>query len=122
MATISKIKSGTKNYVSENIEKIAELFPNCVTESLNDEGKVHLSVDFDMLRQELTSEVDGQVERYSFTWPNKKKAIVLSNMPSQMTLRPVHEKSVDFDNTKNIFIEGDNLSVLKCLREAYLGT
>lgn len=121
MATFSKIKSETRNNFYENIEKIADLFPHCVTELLNEEGKVHRSVDFDMLRQELGSVVEGQAERYSFTWPNKKKAIVLSNMPSQMTLRPVREKSVDFENTKNIFIEGDNLSVLKCLREAYLG-
>ena len=111
----------TKDLSQEKIRLIRELFPNCVTESRERERTV-LSVDFDALRQELSgSIVEGQQERYQFTWPDKSKAKRLANTPTTMTLRPCREESVDFDNTKNLYIEGDNLEVLKILRETYLG-
>ena len=100
---------------------LSELFPNCITESKENE-KVVRSVDFDALRQELSDHVvEGPKERYQFTWPDKNKARVLANTPTTMTLRPCREESVDFDTTKNLYIEGDNLEVLKILRETYLG-
>ena len=105
-----------------NIEKVGQLFPNCLTERIGENGKVETVIDFDRLRQELCKEiVEGPQERYQFTWPDKKKAIRLANYPSYMTLRPCKEESVDFDNTENLYIEGDNLEVLKLLREDYLG-
>lgn len=105
-----------------NIERIGQLFPNCLTERIGDDGKVEKVIDFDQLRQELSKEiVEGPQERYQFTWPDKKKAIRLANTPSNMTLRPCREESVDFDNTENLYIEGDNLEILKLLREDYLG-
>lgn len=101
----------------QNIDKIAELFPNCVTEG--PDGKV---VDFDLLRQELSpAVVEGQKERYRLEWPGKREAIVTANLPTTKTLRPVREDSVDFDTTENLYIEGDNLEVLKLLQESYLG-
>jgi len=116
-----KLEMHTKDLTVENIDKIAELFPNCVTESLKDGNPVR-SIDFDALRQELSDNiVDGPMERYQFTWPDKSKAKLLANSPIDMTLRPCPEESVDFDNTKNLYIEGDNLEVLKLLRETYLG-
>ena len=112
----------TTNIVDENIKKIGDMFPNCLTERLNDEGKPELAIDFDQLRQELSKEiVEGPEERYQFTWPDKRNAIRLANAPSTDTLRPCREESVDFDNTQNLYIEGDNLQVLKLLRENYLG-
>lgn len=100
-----------------NIEKIAALFPNCVTETA--EGK---KIDFDLLKQELSTEIiEGTKERYRLEWPGKREAIVTANLPTTNTLRPVREDSVDFDNTENIYIEGDNLEVLKLLQESYLG-
>ena len=105
-----------------NITKIASLFPNCLTESIGANGVLEKAIDFDLLRQELSKEiVEGPQERYQFSWPDKKKAIHLANTPSSMTLRPCREKSLDFDNTENLYIEGDNLEVLKLLREDYLG-
>lgn len=105
-----------------NIKKIAEIFPNCITEKIGEGGKVEKAIDFDMLRQELSKDVvEGSQERYQFTWPDKKKAIRLANAPTTMTFRPCREESVDFDNTENLYIEGDNLEVLKLLREDYLG-
>ncbi|MDE5774343.1 MAG: site-specific DNA-methyltransferase [Muribaculaceae bacterium] len=105
-----------------NVEKIAELFPQCVTERLNKDGKPELAIDFDKLRAELSDEVleDGE-ERYQFTWPDKRAASRLANEPVNLTLRPCREESVDFDTTENLYIEGDNLDVLKVLRETYLG-
>jgi adenine-specific DNA-methyltransferase len=98
------------------------LFPNCLTERLNDEGKPEVAIDFDQLRQELSRDiVEGAEERYQFTWPDKRNAIRLANAPTTDTLRPCREESVDFDNTQNLYIEGDNLQVLKLLRENYLG-
>ena len=105
-----------------NIEKIGQLFPNCLTERIGEDGKVEKAIDFEQLRQELSKEiVDGPQERYQFTWPDKKKAIRMANIPSTMTLRPCREESVDFDDTENLYVEGDNLEVLKLLREDYLG-
>lgn len=115
-----KITMTNLNAVDENVKKIGNIFPNCITEFIDENGKPCRRIDFDILRQELSnSVVEGAQERYSFSWPNKKKAILLANAPTTNTLRPEIEKSVSFDETKNIFIEGDNLDVLKCLREAY---
>lgn len=108
--------------VAANVAKIMELFPNCVTERINAEGKLEHAIDFDMLRQELNDYVvDGLQERYQFTWPDKRSAILAANAPINKTLRPCREESVDFDNTENLYIEGDNLEVLKLLQETYLG-
>lgn len=108
--------------VAANVAKIRELFPNCVTERINKEGKLEHAIDFDMLKQELSDHVvDGLQERYQFTWPDKRKAILAANAPINKTLRPCREESVDFDNTENLYIEGDNLEVLKLLQETYLG-
>lgn len=113
---MNKLDMESKNIVDENIERISELFPNVIVESTN--GK---AIDFELLKQELSKEiVDGAKEKYQLTWPGKKEAIVNANTPSKNTLRPNKEKSVDFGNTKNIYIEGDNLEVLKILQESYL--
>ena len=112
----------TVDITDSNIEKIGQLFPNCLTERIGDGGKVEEVIDFDVLRQELSKEiVEGPQERYQFTWPDKREAIRLANAPTAMTLRPCREESVDFDDTENLYIEGDNLEVLKLLRENYLG-
>lgn len=119
---MEKLTMHTTNIVDENIKRIGELFPNCLTERLNDEGKPEVAIDFDQLRQELSKDiVEGAEERYQFTWPDKRNAIRLANAPTTDTLRPCREESVDFDNTQNLYIEGDNLQVLKLLRENYLG-
>ena len=112
----------TQDLADANIEKIGQLFPNCLTERINENGKPEMAIDFDKLKQELSKEiVEGNQERYQFTWPGKREAMRLANTPSNMTLRPDRESSVDFDNTENLYIEGDNLEVLKLLREDYLG-
>lgn len=112
-----KLDMTSPDLVNQNIEKLAQLFPNCITES--DNGKV---IDFDLLRQELShAVVEGNKERYRLEWPGKREAIVTANLPTTKTLRPVREDSVDFDNTENLYIEGDNLEVLKLLQESYLG-
>jgi adenine-specific DNA-methyltransferase len=119
---MEKVNLQTADMVDENIKRIGELFPNCLTERLNDEGKPEVAIDFDQLRQELSKDiVEGSEERYQFTWPDKRNAIRLANAPTTDTLRPCREESVDFDNTQNLYIEGDNLQVLKLLRENYLG-
>ena len=119
---MDKLKMHSVNKVDENIAKIGKLFPNCVTERMNDNGEVEYAIDFDMLKQELSSVVvEGNEERYQFTWPDKKKSILLANAPITKTLRPCREESVDFDTTENLYIEGDNLDVLKLLQETYLG-
>ena len=119
---MEKLNMQTTNIVDENIKRIGELFPNCLTERLNDEGKPEVAIDFDQLRQELSKDiVEGAEERYQFTWPDKRNAIRLANAPTTDTLRPCREESVDFDTTQNLYIEGDNLQVLKLLRENYLG-
>ena len=119
---MDKLKMQTTNVVDENIKRIGELFPNCLTERLDENGKPEVAIDFDQLRQELSKDiVEGPEERYQFTWPDKRNAIRLANAPTTDTLRPCREESVDFDNTQNLYIEGDNLQVLKLLRENYLG-
>ena len=119
---MEKLKMQTTNMVDENIKKIGELFPNCLTETLDEKGRPQVAIDFDQLRQELSKNiVEGPEERYQFTWPDKRNAIRLANAPTTDTLRPCREESVDFDNTQNLYIEGDNLQVLKLLRENYLG-
>jgi len=116
------LKMHSMNKIDENVSKIATLFPNCVTEAKNDNGEIVHKIDFDMLKQELSSTlVEGREERYQFTWPDKKQAILTANAPINKTLRPCREESVDFDNTENLYIEGDNLEVLKLLQETYLG-
>ncbi len=112
----------TPDIADANIEKIGELFPSCLTERLNENGKPEAAIDFDKLRQELSKGiVEGPQERYQFTWPGKREAMRLANTPSNLTLRPDRGSSVDFDTTENLYIEGDNLEVLKLLREDYLG-
>lgn len=112
----------TTNIVDENIKKIGDLFPNCLTETLDENGHPQMAIDFDQLRQELSQNiVEGPEERYQFTWPDKRNAIRLANAPTTDTLRACREESVDFDNTQNLYIEGDNLEVLKLLRQNYLG-
>ena len=119
---MNKLKLQTHNIVDENIRRIGELFPNCLTERLDENGKPEAAIDFDQLRQELSKDiVEGPEERYQFTWPDKRNAIRLANAPTTDTLRPCREESVDFDTTQNLYIEGDNLQVLKLLRENYLG-
>ena len=119
---LSKLKMHSLNKVDDNIKKIGALFPNCVTERKNAEGIVEYAIDFDMLKQELSDiVVEGKEERYQFTWPDKKKSILAANAPISDTLRPCREESVDFDSTQNLYIEGDNLAVLKLLQETYLG-
>ena len=119
---MEKLNMQTTNVVDENIKRIGELFPNCLTERLNEEGKPEVAIDFDQLRQELSKDiVEGPEERYQFTWPDKRNAIRLANAPTTDTLRPCREESVNFDTTQNLYIEGDNLQVLKLLRENYLG-
>lgn len=130
---MNTLKMHSPNKVDENIRKIGELFPNCVTERIvgykdvvradgSKEPILEKAIDFDMLKQELSSVVvEGPEERYQFTWPDKKKSILLANAPISATLRPCREESVDFDTTENLYIEGDNLDVLKLLQETYLG-
>ena len=112
----------TTDVVDENVKRIGEMFPNCLTEVKDENGCPQVAIDFDQLRQELSKNiVEGPEERYQFTWPDKRNAIRLANAPTTDTLRPCREESVDFDNTQNLYIEGDNLQVLKLLRENYLG-
>ena len=112
----------TQDIVDVNVGKIGKLFPNCLTERIGENGRLEHAIDFDKLRVELSKDiVEGTQERYQFTWPGKREAMRIANTPSNMTLRPDRESSVDFDNTGNLYIEGDNLEVLKLLREDYLG-
>ena len=118
---MEKLKMQSHDVIGSNTQKIAQLFPNCVTERLGKDGKPELAINFEKLQAELSNEVitEGE-ERYQFTWPDKRAAVRLANTPTTMTLRPCREESVDFDNTQNLYIEGDNLDVLKVLRETYL--
>lgn len=119
---MDKLKMQSLDVVGSNIKKIQQLFPNCVTERLGKDGKPELAIDFEKLQAELSNEIIGEgEERYQFTWPDKRAANRLANTPTTMTLRPCREESVDFDHTQNLYIEGDNLDVLKALRETYLG-
>lgn len=118
---MNKLTMKSADFTQNNIDKIAELFPNVITEARDEYGKVKRAVDFDLLKQELSEIlVEGDKERYQLTWPGKKEAILTANLPIDKTLRPVKEDSVDWDNTHNIYIEGDNLEVLKLLQESYL--
>lgn len=137
---MDKLRMQTANKADENFRKLAEMFPNAVTETIDENGEVVRAIDKDVLMQEInTKVVDGKEERYQFTWPDKKKSVLLANAPISKTLRPVRDDetkptgadsegkpycstgSVDFDNTENLYIEGDNLEVLKLLQETYLG-
>lgn len=124
---MDKLKMQTANKADENFKKLAEMFPNAVTETItgyDENGKaiVERAIDKDVLMQEISCKVvEGNEERYQFTWPDKKKSVLLANAPINKTLRPCREESVDFDNTENLYIEGDNLEVLKLLQETYLG-
>lgn len=119
---MDKLKMHTPNKADENFKKLAALFPNAVTETIDENGEVVRAIDKDVLMQEIScTVVDGKEERYQFTWPDKKKSVLLANAPIFKTLRPCREESVDFDTTENLYIEGDNLEVLKLLQETYLG-
>jgi adenine-specific DNA-methyltransferase len=119
---MDKLRMQSSNSVEDNITKIAQLFPDCVTETVDERnGQPKHLIDFEKLKQNLSdSVISERAERYQFTWPDKSKAILLANSPINATLRPCREDSVDFDNTQNLYIEGDNLDVLKCLKETYL--
>lgn len=119
---MDKLKMHTPNKADENFKKLAALFPNAVTETIDENGEVVRAIDKDVLMQEIScTVVEGSEERYQFTWPDKKKSVLLANAPINKTLRPCREESVDFDTTENLYIEGDNLEVLKLLQETYLG-
>ena len=119
---MEKLKMHSPNLTQGNVARIRDLFPGCVTEAKGEDGSVKLAVDFDQLRQELAeSIVEGPQERYHLNWPGKREALLAANAPIAKTLRPCREESVDFDTTKNLFIEGDNLDALKLLQETYLG-
>jgi len=119
---VENLKMHSPNLTEENIARLAELFSNCVTESREEKGILKKSIDFDLLRQELADHiVEGPQERYRLDWPGKREALLTANAPIAKTLRPCREESVDFDTTKNLFIEGDNLDALKLLQETYLG-
>lgn len=119
---MDKLNMQSKDILSENLQFIASRFPNVITESKDENGNLTRKIDFELLMQELSGEiVEGNKERYQLTWPGKKEAILNANTPINKTLRPVIEDSVDFENTENLYIEGDNLEVLKLLQESYLG-
>lgn len=124
---MNKLRMQTVNKADENFKKLAEMFPNAVTETItgyDENGKaiIERAIDKDVLMQEISCKVvDGNEERYQFTWHDKKKSVLLANAPINKTLRPCREESVDFDNTENFYIEGDNLEVLKLLQKTYLG-
>lgn len=119
---MEKLKMHSPNLTQDNIARIRDLFPGCITEAKGEDGSVKLAVDFDQLRQELAeSIVEGPQERYHLNWPGKREALLTANAPIARTLRPFRDESVDFDTTKNLFIEGDNLDALKLLQETYLG-
>lgn len=119
---IEKLKMHSPDLTQQNVARIAALFPGCVTESTGPDGTLRRAIDFDLLRQELSdSIVEGPQERYHLDWPGKRQALITANAPIAKTLRPVRAESVDFDTTRNLFIEGDNLEALKLLQETYLG-
>ncbi len=121
--TNNKLLLHTPDLTARNYAALATLFPNAVTETIDDNGKVVRAIDADVLRQEINTHViEGKEERYQFTWPDKRKAILLANAPIAATLRPCREESVNFDTTENLYIEGDNLDVLKLLRETYINS
>lgn len=119
---MDKLNMQTSDIANENFNKLKELFPNAITETIDEDGNIVRAIDKDILTQEISTEVvEGREERYQFTWPDKRKAILAANAPISKTLRPCKEESVNFDETENLYIEGDNLEVLKLLQETYLG-
>lgn len=118
---MDRMRMETTDIVKQNIEKIGSLFPNCITETTDENGEVKKAVNFEMLRQMLCDDLLEGDEAYEFTWVGKKASIVEANKPIRKTLRPCIEESVDWDKTENLYIEGDNLDVLKLLQESYLG-
>jgi len=119
---MEKLKMHTPDLTQDHIARIREMFPNCVTEAKDAQGAIKLAVDFDLLKQELSGQiVEGPQERYHLNWPGKREALLTANAPIAKTLRPARDESVNFDTTKNLFIEGDNLEALKLLQETYLG-
>ena len=119
---MDKLDLSTPDFTAANVERIAALFPNCLTETQRPDGTIRRAIDFDLLKQELSADVvDGPRERYRLDWPGKREALALANAPIRKTLRPCRAESVDFDTTEHIYIEGDNLDALKLLQETYLG-
>ena len=120
---MEKMKFETDDLSQKNVEKIGKLFPNCITETKDENGKLKKAIDFEMLKQMLSDDViDEGDEAYEFTWVGKKASMVEANKPIRKTLRPCKEESKDWDNTENLYIEGDNLEVLKLLQESYLNS
>lgn len=117
---MDKMRMESVDMTAQNVEKIGALFPNCITETVDENGKPKKAINFELLRQMLSEDVLDGDEAYEFTWVGKKAAIVEANKPIRKTLRPCKEESVDWDNTQNLYIEGDNLEVLKLLQESYL--
>ena len=118
---MEKMRMESADLTAKNVEKIGTMFPNCITESKDENGNPKKVVNFDLLRQMLSEDILEGDEAYEFTWVGKKAAIVEANKPIRKTLRPCKEESVDWDTTENLYIEGDNLEVLKLLQESYLG-
>jgi adenine-specific DNA-methyltransferase len=122
LINMDKLKMHTPDFTAANIKKLAALFPGCVTEARDEKGALTRAIDFDQLRQELSDHiVEGPLERYHLDWPGKREALLAANAPIAKSLRPCRKESVDFDTTRNLFIEGDNLDALKLLQETYLG-
>ena len=120
--SIEKLELRTPDFTDENVQRIAELFPNCLTEGVDESGRTRRMIDFDLLKQELSADIiNGPAERYQLSWPGKRAALREANRPNDKTLRPFRDESIDFDSTHNLFIEGDNLDALKLLQETYLG-
>lgn len=117
---MDKMRMESIDLTTQNIEKIGELFPNCITETIDENGKIKKSINFEILKQMLSDDIIDGDEVYEFTWVGKKEAILEANKPTRKTLRPCLEKSVDWNSTENLYIEGDNLEVLKLLQESYL--
>lgn len=118
---MNKVKFETHDLSISNAKKIAEIFPNCTTETKDENGKPQIGINFELLRQMLTPFVLEGGERFEFTWVGKKASIVEANKPIRKTLRPVPKESVNWENTENLYLEGDNLEILKLLQESYLG-
>ena len=118
---MDKMKLESADITSQNIEKIAELFPNCITETKDKNGNLKKAINFELLKQDLSKDIVDGKECYEFTWVGKKDSIIEANKPIRKTLRPCKEDSVNWDSTENLYIEGDNLEVLKLLQESYLG-
>ena len=118
---MDKMRMKSADITEQNIDKIATLFPNCITETIDENGVPQKAINFELLRQMLSDDIAEGNEVYEFTWVGKKASIVEANKPIQKTLRPCLEESIDWDTTENLYIEGDNLQVLKLLQESYLG-